>query len=422
MDHGVTSTALVARAGRAGMLSFFGSGGLAIDAVEQAVGDLQSQLSPDGLFGMSLPSGLGAPEQEAALVDLYLRHGVRFVEAINYLQITTPLVRMRLRGLKRDDGGLVSPVRIIARVSRPEVATLFLSPAPERIVAKLEQAGEISAEEARLAGEIPMADDLCVAADSGGPTDQGVAYALMPAMLKLRDELVAHHRYAQPVHVGAAGGIGTPQAAAAAFILGAEFIMTGSINQCTIEAATSTKVKEMLSEINVQDTTYAPAGDLFEMGARMQVLKRGLFFPARANKLHALYQQFGSLAEIDEKTRRQLQDKYFKRSFEEVWHILQNNARTEDLKKAENNPKYKMLMVFKWYFQHAGQLARSGSNDQKVDYLVHCGSAMGAFNQWAKGKPWEGDWRTRHVDQIAEHLMRETANLLNRRFKQLQRH
>lgn len=90
----------------------------------------------------------------------------------------------------------------------------------------------------------------------------------------------------QKIRVGAAGGIGTPEAAAAAFILGADFIVTGSINQCTVEAGTSEIVKDLLQEINVQDTEYAPAGDMFELGAKVQVLKKGLFLrPGPTNSM-----------------------------------------------------------------------------------------------------------------------------------------
>jgi trans-AT polyketide synthase/acyltransferase/oxidoreductase domain-containing protein len=97
--------------------------------------------------------------------------------------------------------------------------------------------------------------------------------------------MMPKYRYDKPIHVGAAGGIGTLHAAAAPFIMGADFILTGSINQCTVEAGTSDAVKDLLQELNVQDTAYALAGDMFEIGARVQVAKRGLFFPARANKL-----------------------------------------------------------------------------------------------------------------------------------------
>jgi len=263
-----------------------------------------------------------------------------------------------------------------------------------------------------------MADEICVEADSGGHTDQGVAYALMPAMLLLRDEMLTKYRYDKPIRVGAAGGIGTPHAAAAAFIMGADFILTGSINQCTVEAGTSNAVKDLLQDLNVQDTDYAPAGDMFEIGARVQVAKRGLFFAARANKLFDLYQRHGSLDEIDLKTRQQIQDRYFKRSFEEVWKETKAfYLRTQPAKIAEieRNPKQKMALIFKWYFVHSTRLAMRGSEDQKVDYQIHCGPAMGAFNQWVKGTDLQS-WRNRYVADIGTHLMRETAILLNERF------
>lgn len=62
---------------------------------------------------------------------------------------------------------------------------------------------------------------------------------------------------------------------------GADFIITGSVNQCSVEAATSDEVKDLLQHINIQDTDYAPAGDMFEQGAKVQVLRRGVFFRSR---------------------------------------------------------------------------------------------------------------------------------------------
>ena len=204
-------------------------------------------------------------------------------------------------------------------------------------------------------------------------------------------------------------------------MLGAEFILTGSINQCTVEAGMSAVVKDMLQGINVQDTTYAPAGDMFELGAKVQVLRRGVFFPARANKLYALYQQYNSLAEIDAKTQRQIQDKYFKRSFDDVWaetKAYYQRTLPAEVEMAERNPKHKMALIFRWYFVHSTRLAMTGSDEQRVDYQVHCGPALGAFNQWVKGTALE-DWHNRHVAEIGEKLMQETAALLNRRFATL---
>src|SRR6202171_1641228 len=94
-----------------------------------------------------------------------------------------------------------------------------------------------------------------------------------------------------------------PPAVAASFILGADFVLTGSVNQCTVEAGTSDAVKDLLQHANVQDTDIVPAGDMFEMGGKVQVFKRGLLFPARAKKLYDLYRQYNSLDEIDAQTR-----------------------------------------------------------------------------------------------------------------------
>jgi trans-AT polyketide synthase/acyltransferase/oxidoreductase domain-containing protein len=74
-----------------------------------------------------------------------------------------------------------------------------------------------------------------------------------------------------------------------------------------------------------------------------------------------------------------------------------------------------MALVFKWYFAHTTKLAMEGRRDRIVDFQIHCGPALGAFNQWVKGTPRE-HWRNRRVADIAEHLMQETALLLTRRF------
>ena len=75
-----------------------------------------------------------------------------------------------------------------------------------------------------------------------------------------------------------------------------------------------------------------------------------------------------------------------------------------------------MALVFRWYFGHSTRLALSGSEKSKVDYQIHCGPALGAFNQWVKGTELE-NWRNRHVDMIGVKLMEDTADLVNARFQ-----
>jgi trans-AT polyketide synthase, acyltransferase and oxidoreductase domains len=369
---------------------------------------------------MNLLCNLIHPEAEDAVVGLYLRHGIRRIEAAAYTQITPSLVRYRLNGIERGpDGEPVAHNLVMAKVSRPEVATQFLQPPPAKILQRLLEARQITPLQAELGAQLPMADDLCVEADSGGHTDNGVASCMMPTMLRLRDDSRTTFRYAQRVRVGAAGGIGTPHAVAAAFVLGADFVLTGSINQCTVEAGTSDLAKDLLAACNIQDTAMAPAGDMFEIGAKVQVLSKGVFFPARANKLYDLYRQFESLEQIDAATRLQLETRYFKRTFEAIYQETKDHylrVAPEQIERAEKNPKFKMALIFRWYFVHTNRLAQGGIADGKVDFQIHCGPALGAFNQWVKGTPLE-DWRRRHADQIGEMLMRAAAELLEQRFK-----
>jgi len=422
MVRGIASKELVVRMGKAGLMGYLGTGGMDISQIENDIQFIQAELKNGQAYGMNLLSDISNPKNEDRIVDLYLKHGIKNVEAAAYMQITPSLVRYRLNGLSRDrDGTVHVGHRIMAKVSRPEVAESFLSPAPDAVVQKLLESGSISEEQVRLSKEIPMADDLCVEADSGGHTDQGNMSVLLPTMIRLRDEIANKYDYSYKVQVGAAGGIGTPEAAASAFVLGADFILTGSVNQCTVEAGTSDAVKDMLQQINVQDTDYAPAGDMFEFGAKVQVVRKGVFFPARANKLYDLYRHYNAWDDIDDKTKRQIQDRYFKRSFDDIYEDTKqffSSHLPEEIERAERNPKHKMALVFRWYLFHTMQLALQGAVDHKVDFQIHCGPALGAFNQWVKGTSHE-DWRNRHVDEIAEKLMQDTAVLLNRRYQDL---
>ncbi|MGP3972004.1 ACP S-malonyltransferase [Streptomyces sp. 6N223] len=415
MYQGVASKEMIAAVARAGMLGFLGTGGLPLDRVESDIAYLKRHLAGGEPYGVNLVFDPNAPRREEEIVDLCLRHDIRTVEASAFITMTPALVRYRLTGLRRDAAGqAVARNRVIAKVSRPEVAAAFLGPAPARIVDRLLAEGRVTAQEAELSREVPMAEDLCFEADSGGHTDQGVAFSLMPAMLRLRDDMMARHGYHRRVRLGAAGGIGTPDAAVACFVMGADFIMTGSINQCTVEAGTSDLVKELLQGINIQDTGYAPAGDMFEYGARIQVLRKGVLFPARANKLYELYKRHESLDEIDPATAEQLQTRYFRRSFDEVYAEVRAVHPPEEIEKAEANPKHKMALVFRWYFDYSTRQALTGADEGRVDFQVHCGPALGAFNQWVKGTDLE-DWRRRHVGEINRRILEEAATRLTRK-------
>jgi trans-AT polyketide synthase/acyltransferase/oxidoreductase domain-containing protein len=422
MYRGIASNELVIALGKAGLMGFLGTAGFNEERIATDIDCIQKALSEGQAYGMNLVCNLIDPSLEMRLVKLYAEKGIKQIEASAFMEMTSALVWYRLKGLRRDaDGTVTCDHRILGKVSRPEVASAFLSPAPERVVSRLLAQREISAEQAELSKHVPMADDLCVEADSGGHTDQGVALVLFPSISRLCQRLLTQHKYAKAPRVGLAGGIGTPEAALAAFVMGADFILTGSINQCTVEAGMSDAVKDMLQDVDIQDTEYAPAGDMFEIGARVQVLKKGVFFPARANKLFTLYSHFNSLDELPSNTQRQLQEKYFKKTFADIWRetteYFAGNGQQDVIDKANRNPKQKMALVFRWYFAYSAQLAFAGDEANRVDFQVHTGPALGAFNQWVKGTELES-WRARHVDKIAERLMQETATLLSQRLRE----
>jgi trans-AT polyketide synthase/acyltransferase/oxidoreductase domain-containing protein len=403
---------MVDRLGRAGLLGFFGAGGLGLDEIDEALHRLTASLGTGGRFGVNLLARPDAPEHEVASVELFLRHGVRHVEAAAFTQVTPAVVLFRFSGAHIAPDGTPLAVRhVVAKVSRPEVASAFMAPPPEGILDALLRDGRLTAAEAAAARRLPVAGDICAEADSGGHTDAANAFALVPAMTRLRDRMMTRHRYPVAIRVGAAGGIGSPEAAAAAFVLGADFVITGSVNQCTPEAGTSDAVKDLLSGIDVQDTTYAPAGDLFELGARVQVVRRGTLFAARANKLYSLYRQVPDLDAIDPETLRTIEERYFHRSVRSIWADLQATAGSETLEQGRRNGKARMAMVFRWYFGHSTRAAMVGSTDV-ADYQVHCGPAMGAFNRVVEGTDLE-PWRARHVDAIAELIMTGAARALD---------
>ena len=419
MYRGASSSELVIGMGQAKLLSFFGTGGLPLDKIEEELLIIQKSLGKSGVYGLNLLNNLYDPEMEMQTVKLYLQHGVRFVEAAAYIKMSLPLVYFRISGLTRASDGTVScQNKIIGKISRPEIAEEFMRPAPEKLVQQLLNMGLITDEQATLSKEVPMAHDICVEADSGGHTDRGVALVLMPSIQALRDRIVQAHGYSKPIRIGQAGGIGTPLSAACAFMMGADFILTGSINQCTVEAGTSDAVKNLLQEIDVQDTDYAPAGDMFEIGARVQVLKKGVLFPGRANKLYQLYSQYDSLEEIPEKTVKQLEKSIFKKPLTMIWDETKayflSRGLNEEISKASQNPKHKMALVFRWYFGFSTRVAFAGDMDNKVNFQIHTGPALGAFNQWVKGTPLE-KWQNRYVAEIGLRLMEETTSLMKQR-------
>jgi trans-AT polyketide synthase, acyltransferase and oxidoreductase domains len=387
MANGIASVELVKAIASAGLLGSFGAAGLMVDQIEEAIVELKSALG-DRPFCSNLIHSPNEKGQEQAVVDIYLKHNVQLVEASAYMALTLAVVRYRLHGIHRDQAGnIVTPNNIIAKASRIEVAQRWFSPAPEKYLKQLLEAGGISEEQAELAAFVPMAQDLTIEADSGGHTDNRPAITLIPTIIALRDRLQKQHNFKMPLRVGAAGGIATPASAAAAFAMGAAYIVTGTVNQACVESGSSDLVRQMLTEAKQADVAMAPAVDMFEMGVKLQVLKRGTMFAMRGNKLYELYRAYDRIEDIPQKELESVEKTIFKASAEEIWQntrsfFLQRDPAEVD--KADNDPKHKMALMFRWYLGLSSRWANAGVEDRQVDYQVWCGPAMGAFNEWVK--------------------------------------
>ena len=388
MANGITSVEMTEAAGRAGMLAIFGAAGLSLQAIEKAIRQLQNSMK--GIpFGFNLIHSPNDPDHEAATVALYLKNRVRIVSASAYLGLTLPVVHYRIKGIHRDQQGkIVCPNKLIGKVSREEVAEKFLSPPPEKLLRQLVEKRMITEQEAELSRFVPMCGNLTAEADSGGHTDNRPALTMFPTMVALRDRLARKYNYSRIPCVGLGGGIATPESAAAAFAMGAAYLVTGSVNQACTEAGTSQAVRQILAEARQADVIMAPAADMFEMGVKVQVLKRGTMFPLRAAKLLDLYNHHDCYENIPLSQRQILERDFFQSSFDTAWAGTKAFFERRDPRqniRAENDPKHKMALVFRSYLGQSSRWAISGDPARRMDYQIWCGPAIGAFNEWTKG-------------------------------------
>ncbi len=417
MANGIASPEMVVALARAGMMGFLGTAGLSLDEIRDYVTATRSELDGTGLpWGANLIHSPQKPELEMATVDTFFELGVTTASASAFMDLTPAVVRFAATGLRRlHDGTIERRHRLFAKISRPEVAEKFMRPAPDRLLQSLVESNQLTKQEAALAAEVPVAEDLTVESDSGGHTDNRPLSALFPVISRLRDRIQREQNYRRPIRLGAAGGLGTPSAVAAAFSLGAAFVVTGSINQACVEAAQSEAVKEMLADAAFSDVVMAPAGDMFEMGVEVQVLQRGTMFPSRAKKLYDVYSRYDGIEQIPDEVRRQLEDQIFRDDIDAIWQKTRSYFQKNDpdeARRAEEDPKHRLALVCRWYLGLSSKWPLEGNESRRLDYQVWMGPAQGAFNDWVEGSFLE-EPAQRQVAQVGLNLM-EAAAIITR--------
>jgi PfaD family protein len=286
----------------------------------------------------------------------------------------------------------------------------------------LVDSGALTSAEAMLAQKVPLAADVTVEADSGGHTDNRPLVAVLPLIQSLRDRLCAQHGYAEPVRVGAAGGLGHPAAVAAAFAAGAAYVQTGSINQCAIEAGISDAAKRMLVDAGVADVAMAAAADMFELGVKVQVLSRGTLFAPRANRLYQIYVAYSGLDALPDAVRAEVEERILGAPIESVWRetaAYWGARRPSEIERAERDPKHRMALVFRWYLGKSSRWAIEGDMTRRADFQLWCGPAMGICNDWLRGSALD-PLECRSAPQLALNLLEGAASVT--RAQQLRSH
>lgn len=410
MANGIASEELVIAMVQSGFLAFFGSAGLAVERVEQALDRLFATL-PEKSWGANLIHSPNEPDLESNIAQVYIERGVRRVSAAAYMKLTPYLLRYALHGLYRDKNGVVRRTNhLFAKISRPEVAKHFLHPAPQKMVDELVRKGWITNEEALLAKEVPVAAQLTIEADSGGHTDNQSLSSLFPIIASLRDEAMRTHRYKEPIFLGAAGGLGSPTAVAGAFSLGASYVLTGSVNQACVESGLHKEGKKLLASVGIADVCMAPAADMFELGVEVQVVQRGTMFANRAKKLYHWYRERSSLSDLSLSEKKEL-ERFLQTSVDEAWATTKAywvRRDPKEIHRAEQDPKHMMALLFRSYLGQSSRWAIQGLSHRKLDHQIWCGPAMGAFNMWTKESFLERP-ENRTVVQVAMNMMEGAA-------------
>lgn len=416
MARGIASADMVIAAARAGLMAFFGSAGLAIPEVDEAVRKIQGALGPQVRnWGANLIHSPQESHMEMDFAELMLARGVTNISASAFMRLQPAIVYLSAKGLTAGpDGSIRRRTHIFAKVSRVEVARPFLSPAPEAMLTALVEAGRLTRQEADLARRVPVAGDITVEADSGGHTDNRPLPVLLPRIIDLARELAAEHGYSRPARVGVGGGMGTPSALASAFVMGAAYVVTGSVNQAAVESALSEDGRRMLGEAAMTDVAMAPAADMFEMGVEVQVLKRGTMFAPRGKELYRIFRTWPSIEAMPDEERVAMEKKILGRPVADIWAdtvAFFERRNPPEIEKARTDPRHKMALIFRWYLFMGAQWARSGETARRGDYQIWCGPAMGAFNDWVRGSFLE-PVENRTTVQIALNLLEGAAHVV----------
>jgi trans-AT polyketide synthase/acyltransferase/oxidoreductase domain-containing protein len=401
LDHAYVAQGLrrpqaVSRAAAAGLLGVLETEDTPPEEVRRALAMLRAELPPGAPYAVAAPAD---PTAADAVADLARETGVPILVVAAGAAERPAVVRFRLAGAGLPGAG----GQVMARLARVEAAAPFLAPPAPEVTAQLIAAGAVSPAQAAAASRAPLASALIADGEAslaaGGPPVE----ILAPVLVRMCLDAARAQPGSLPLAVGACGEIGTPHAIAAAFALGAGFVVTTAVNACGPESGFPESVQQALQALDLHDSGYAPTADGFETGGRALVMARGGLFHARANRLHEIWRRYGAWDDAPAEVRGQLERHVAPEGFEAACRAIAGAATA--------SPKARMAAVFKRYLRETAAWARAADPAHRADYQVRVGPGLAAFNRWAAGGELEA-WPARRVDRVGRQLMDAAAALV----------
>jgi NAD(P)H-dependent flavin oxidoreductase YrpB (nitropropane dioxygenase family) len=250
MAGGPSTPDLVIAAARTGGLAFLAGG-------YRTAAALQEQIAEARAAGVSFGVNLFAPNP----VPVDRREFLRYAELIAG-EGTRYGLDLRDAGIVEDDDLWTDKLELLLVERVPTVSFTFGIPS-RQVIQALRQAGTLVALTVTSAGEARLAtgagaDVLIVQGCAAGGHSGTLTPWDLPADIPLR-ELIAQVRAAVPVPLVAAGGIATPEAAAAALRAGAVAVAAGTVLLRAGEAGTSATHRAALADPARQATVLTRA-------------------------------------------------------------------------------------------------------------------------------------------------------------------
>jgi trans-AT polyketide synthase/acyltransferase/oxidoreductase domain-containing protein len=274
--------------------------------VEEALDTLTARLGDRLPWGMNLIHSPNEPDLEESVADLYIRRGVRRVSASAYMGSPSPSCATRAAACAATPGRIQPQNYVFAKISRPETARRFMMPAPKD-PRRARQQGAAHARRGRAGRARAGGRRRHRRGRLGGHTDNQALTALFPVIMRCATSS-REHGYTRPIRVGAAGGLGTPVGRRGGLRAG-RGLCAHRLGEPGARGGLCEHGKQLLAQAAMGDVIMAPAADMFELGVKVQVLKRGTLFGTRAQALrdlHALREPRGMPADVRAPLEKQI--------------------------------------------------------------------------------------------------------------------